>query len=162
MADRDKIDKWRSVREQVADQCFKLGSVFFWPQEKHFFLFLGPADDDATNSFFISGSSQPYWDNERNFPIVPEDFRTAKQETKSRAFVKTTYFLFSKFLNHRYETAKLREQYLNGSLEYKFNLKTDLPDAFDRLEDFINKRVPPAYAERFLGKTNVPPEGERL
>ncbi len=159
MSDKQKKkDQWRAVKEQHLDECFKLGSVFFWPQENHWFIYVGPADESGTLSFFVGGSSQQYWEREDNFPIVPEDFRTAMEETKKRAFTKTTYFLFCKYLQHRYETKKLREQYLSGAMEYKFNLKADLPEAYERLVTFINDRLPPAYAKRFLDTSNVLPD----
>jgi hypothetical protein len=159
MSEREKIeDQWRAVLKQAVDKCFKLGSIFYWPQEKHFFIYLGPAEQSGAHSFFVMASSQPYRDTKRNFAIVPEDFRSAKQGTKSRAFIKTTYFLFSEYLNYRFETAKLREIYVSGKLEYKFNLKTDLPDAYERLEYFIKNNLPPAYAKRFLDTTNVLPD----
>jgi hypothetical protein len=157
MPDKGK-DQWRAVKEQALGKCFKLGSVFYWQQEKHWFLFVGPADDTGMYSFFVGGSSQPYWDKPNNFPIVPEDFRTASIGTKSRALTKTTYFLFSQYLRHRHETAQLREQYLNGNLEYKFNFKADLPDTYTRLVDFIINKLPPAYAKRILDTSNILPD----
>jgi hypothetical protein len=85
----------------------------------------------------------------------------ARQGTKSRALTKTTYFLFCKYLHYRYESAKLRELYLSGGLEYKFNIKADLPDAYDRLVDFIKYRLPPVYAKRFLDDSNILPDNSR-
>jgi hypothetical protein len=50
MPDKGK-DQWRAVKEQALGKCFKLGSVFYWQQEKHWFLYVGPADDTGIYSF---------------------------------------------------------------------------------------------------------------
>jgi hypothetical protein len=158
MPRKEEPDPWRAIRKLVLPQCFKLSSIFYWPQEKHYFMYLGPSRDERTQSFFVMASSQQYRDTPQNFPVVPEDFRSANGETRARAFTKTTYFLFSKYLTYRYETARLFEQYLVGTLEYKFNLKCDLPDAFDRLVDFMKDQLPPAYVDGFLDPSNVLPD----
>jgi len=160
------MDQWRALREQVADSFFKLGSVFFWLDENsnnarqrkldHYFIYLGPKANDESQSFFIGSSSESYWDTKQNFPIVPEDFKNSKVETKNRAFDKTTYFLFSKFPEHIYETADLRRKYIEGLLDYKFNLINDLPDAFKRLETFMKVKLPLAYVKRFFDPSNIP------
>ncbi|HAJ79886.1 MAG TPA: hypothetical protein DCO75_08945 [Fibrobacteres bacterium] len=157
MAKKDKIeDQWKIVKKQAIDKCFKLGSVFFWHLEGHYFLYLGPLD--STKSFFVMASSQPYRSVDRNFTIVPEDFREAKQGTKSRSFTKNTHFLLSEYLQYTYETLKLHEYYISGNLDYKFNLKADLPEAYDRLLTFINKNLPPAYAKKILDLSNILPD----
>ena len=158
MPKKEKSNPWRTIRKQVLPQCFKLGSIFFWPQEKHYFMYLGPSRDERTQSFFVMATSQQYRDIPQNFPIVPEDFRSANDETRGRAFTKTTYFLFSKYLTYNFETAQLYEQYLEGTLEYKFNLKIDLPDAFERLITFMKDQLPPAYVDMFLDPSNVLPD----
>ena len=158
MSKAGDADPWRALREQAADRCFKLGSVFFWPQEKHFLMYLGPVAQSNSHSFCVMASSQPYWDTEHNFPIVPEDFRTANPATKSRAFTKTTYFLFCQYTQHRYETGKLRELYLGAALEYRFNLKTDLSEAYGRLVTFMKAELPKVYVDEFLSDRNTPPD----
>jgi hypothetical protein len=94
MPKRAKVeDCWRALKEQTVNEFFKLGSIFFWNEEKHFFIYLGSSDESIVNSFLVMASSQPHRNINRNFTIVPEDFRTAKQETKSQAFRKNTHFL---------------------------------------------------------------------
>jgi hypothetical protein len=158
MPKKESVDLWRAIRKQVLPQCFKLGSIFFWPEENHYFMYLGPSRDERTQSFFIIASSQLYWDTPHNFPLVPEDFRNASDETRGRALKKTTYFLFSKYLEHRRDTSQLHEKYLAGTLEYKFNLKNDLPDTFERLVYFIRNQLPVVYSSAFLDPSNILPD----
>lgn len=148
-------ESWRKIRESHANRSFKLGSIFFWPDKNHHFIYLGPTGKDGAHCFFVMGSSQTYNDDDRNFVLVPEDFRDTDTTTQLRALSKTTYFIFKQYLEYCFPLIDLKKAYVDGTLEYKYNLKRDIPKAYDRLIYFLDTKFPKAYSKIFRELSNI-------